>query len=256
MLSAITVREARKLRVVRKWKLPRSMEKGGIFYPYLSTHLSAAAQRKEQQGIAEISRHPLLTEKLAEIQFRVQHSGYWLGKNKCNSKRGDSALCPECGEVEDVIHTFCSCRKINKFWQKTFKWWGRRTSENVPTSPKETLLGIRPSHQSTSYKELALPFTYLRTQALSTIKNERSRRKKGIPARSTDQLLQDTLKNVQKSANSLYVAACKWDKWNPPKGEEVHYRSVRAFNETWVKSGLAKITPTKAQHVILRAHGH
>ena len=79
---------------------------------------------------------------------------------------------------------------------------------------------------------------------------------KGIPTRSTDQLLQDTLTNLQKNANSLYIAACKWDKWNPPKGEEAHHRSLQAFKEIWVESGLTKITPVKSQPVILRAHGH
>ena len=112
------------------------------------------------------------------------------------------------------------------------------------------------AHLSLSYKELALPFTYLRTQTLTTIKNERTRRRNGAPARSIDLLFQDTLKEVQKSANSLYIAARKWDKWNPPKEEEVHPRSVQAFKETWVQSGIAKITPAKSLPVLLRAPGH
>ena len=234
------------------------MEEGGIFRPFLSTHLSVAAQRKEQKEIAEISRHPMLTEKLAEVQFRIHHSGFWIGKHKCNTKRGDTSTCMECGEEENVIHTFCDCLKINTLWRKVFKWWRRRTSEVVKVTPKETLLGLRPDRDSLSFKELVLPFTYLRTQTISAIKNERTRRRNGVPARTVMQMFQNILKAVQKNANSLYIAACTWDKWHPPVKDKwkVHPRSLEAFKETWIQSGIAKITQSRSLPVILRARGH
>ena len=57
-LASLTVSSARKLYVARNWKLPRTMDKGGIFYPYLDTHLSAESQRQEQRKIAKNTTTP------------------------------------------------------------------------------------------------------------------------------------------------------------------------------------------------------
>ena len=120
----IALKEAKKNYVMQKWTPPRTMTKDGIFYPHLSTHLSAAAQRKEIREIFKLTRHPLLTEKMAELLYRTLHSGFWMGPNKCNKKRGDTHTCMVCGQVESVLHTFCECYKI--------------TRRETPTSPSDT----------------------------------------------------------------------------------------------------------------------
>ena len=136
------------------------------------------------------------------------------------------------------------------------KWWRRRTSESIAVTPKEVLLGIHSNDSSLQYNELSLPLTYLRTQTLSTIKKERSRVRKEKPARTVEQLCKLTLQELQKSANSLYINACNWDKWHPPKGDKVHPRSLQSFKETWISSGIAKLSKAKSLPVILRAPGH
>ena len=212
MLSSLTVGETRKIHVARRWSLPRTMAEGGIFRPFLSTHLSAAAQRKEQKEIAGISRHPLLTEKLAEIQFRIHHSGFWMGKHKCNKKRGDDPTCIECGKIEGIIHTFCDCQKINNFWKKVFKWWRGRTSEVIQATPKETLLGLRPDQDSLAFKELSLPFTYLRTQAINTIKNERMEFRRAQQIRC----FETPLKNYKKVLTPFTLLRASGTSGTPP----------------------------------------
>ena len=116
---------------MQKWTPPRTMTKDGIFFPHLSTHLSAAAQRKEIREIFKLTRHPLLTEKMAELLYRTLHSGFWMGPNKCNKKRGDIHTCMVCGQVENVLHTFCECYKITQFLTALLKWWEHRTSEQI-----------------------------------------------------------------------------------------------------------------------------
>ena len=157
--------------------------------------------------------------------------------------------------IESVVHSFCECYKVTKFLNTLLKWWERRTSERLSASPRTILLGIR-DEDPTQFKDLTLPFTYLRGHAISTIKNERLRLQKGIEARSVSQLVKDTLSEMQSSAIMLFVAAKEWDKWHPPKKEEVHFRSVRAFKETWVSTGLSVLTRTKSLPVILRVAGH
>ena len=134
-ISSLTVSLTRQLIVAQKWRTPRTMNKGGIFYPFLATNLPAQAQRQEQKEISKASRHPLLTEKLAEVQYRVLHSGYWIGQNKCNAARGDDPTCKECGQLEDIVHVFCSCHKITQLWHMIFKWWQHRTKEEVSVPP-------------------------------------------------------------------------------------------------------------------------
>ena len=231
------------------------MTKDGIFYPHLSTHLSVPAQRKEIREIFKLTRHPLLTEKMAELLYRTLHSGFWMGPNKCNKKRGDIHTCMVCGQVENVLHTFCECYKITHFLTALLKWWEHRTSEQLSVSPRTMLLGLR-DEDPTQFKDLTLPFTYLRGHAISTIKNERLRLQKGLEPRSVPQLVKDTLIEMQSSVNMLFEAAKEWDKWSPPKEKEVHLRSVRSFKEAWVDTGLAMFTRTKSLPVILRARGH
>ena len=231
------------------------MTKDGIFYPHLSTHLPEAAQRKEIREIFKLTRHPLLTERMAELLYRTLHSGFWMGPNKCNKKRGDIHTCMVCGQVESVLHTFCECYKIMQFLTALLKWWKHRTSEQLSASPRVILLGLR-DKSSVQFNDLTLPFTYLRGHAISTIKNERLRHQKGLESRPVSQLVKDTLLEIQSSANMLFAAAKEWDKWNPPQEKEVHLRSVQAFKETWIDSGVAFLTKTKSIPVILRAPGH
>ena len=77
-----------------------------------------------------------------------------------------------------------------------------------------------------------------------------------MPARTIKQLCQTTLRELQKSINSLYIHACSWDKWHPPGGEEVHPKSIQAFRDTWIDSGIARFTLVKSLPVVLRAPGH
>ena len=254
-LDRLTVGETRKMVIAQKWKAPRTLADGGIFHPYLSTGRSAAFQREEMREIFKIVRHPMLTEKMAELAYRVVHSGFWIGKNKCNRKRGDSPICVECGQVEDVIHTYCNCHKIDQLWSKLFKWWRNRTSEDLKNSPRVTLLGLR-EKESIQFKDLTLPLTYMRAHAFDIIKRERSSVRKEYPPRTPHKMMQATLSELQHSANALYIAACEWDRWHPPAGKEAHRNSVQAFKETWIDSGIAQLTYNKALPVLLTAAGH
>ena len=192
-------------------------------------------------------------------------SGFWIGENKCNKKRGDSPICKICGEIETVTHTFCLCKKAQPLWDSILKWWKKRTSEDLPGSPRVVLLGLREDDpddidaEDTQFSELTLPFTYLRTHTIDTLKKERQRIINGLEERTNKELVQLTLRELQKSANALYGAAKEWDKWNPPKEKEKHTtnpRTMTSFMEAWVHSGLAIPTKSASLPIILRAQGH
>ena len=111
----------------------------------------------------------------------------------------------------------------------------------------------------TQFSELTLPFTYLRTHTIDTLKGERQRILNGLEKRTNEELVQHTLRELQKSANALYGAAKEWDKWNPPKEKEKHTtnpRTMTSFMEAWVHSGLAIPTKSASLPIILRAQGH
>ena len=127
------------------------------------------------------------------------------------------------------------------------------------------LLGLREDDpddidaEDTQFSELTLPFTYLRTHTIDTLKRERQRILDGLEKRTNKELVQVTLRELQKSANALYGAAKEWDKWNPPKGEEKHTanpRTMASFLDAWVHSGLAIHTKSLSLPIILRAEGH
>ena len=126
------------------------------------------------------------------------------------------------------------------------------------------LLGLREDDpddidaEDTQFSELTLPFTYLRTHTIDTLKKERQRIINGLEERTNKELEQLTLRELQKSANALYGAAKEWDKWNPPKEDKhtTNPRTMTSFMEAWVHSGLALPTKSASLPIILRAQGH
>ena len=121
-LKNLTVKETRKSIIEERWKIPRTLDKGGILNSALSTNQSSIANKKKEiRNIFKAINHPSLTCSLNENAYRVIHSGYWIGENKCNTKRGDSTLCQVCNQTETIKHMYCDCNKINTFWSKLLK---------------------------------------------------------------------------------------------------------------------------------------
>ena len=201
--------------------------------------------------------HPLLLpERLAELAYKVIMSGFWLGSQKANRRRGDSEFCHHCHATETVEHAFFSCPKAKHVWQTLFEWWRLRTSESLDCSVRVALLGLRYSPNDDQdrpiYQELATPFVFLRTLTYETLHQERVRVRNGSPERSSGDLVTAIFKSMQRCACALLTAARSWDLWHPPKPNEVHPRSVEAFCEAWIHSGLAILTPSHDYPVVLR----
>ena len=123
-LEKITVRDIRKdtSSIAKKWKIPRTLDKEGIYSDALDNNSNKKNTKKEIKEVFDSINHPLLLGSLNENAYRVVHSGYWIGTNKCNTRRGDSSVCQICKEEETVKHMYCECNKIQAFWKKLFKW--------------------------------------------------------------------------------------------------------------------------------------
>ena len=259
----LSVRETRKSTIEAHWRVPRTMDKGGIFYDALSTTNSTTSNRKEIKEIFQNINHPMLMDSLNENAYRVLHSGYWIGENKCNKKRGDKSVCQVCNKVETIRHMYCDCHKINSFWKKLLSWWESRTSESLNNNARTVILGLRHNNlynKETSFPETSLPFSYLRAIAYSIIRKERAKLQKGIKDSTPEEMFRNTLQTLQLRANMLYLNAKKWEKWNRHNDKEVEKRdsiySMRSFCESWEDSGLVKLTGSHSLPVLIRARGH
>ena len=158
--------------------------------------------------------------------------------------------------METVEHVFFSCPKAKQIWERLLEWWRKRTGESLDCSVRVTLLGLRyhpdDDQDRLQFAELATPFAFLRTHTYDILHRERLRVRKRIPARSVEDLVSAVLKDLQRSACSLLHAARSWDLWHPPSGMDIHPRSVTAFFAAWVRSGLARLTPSRDYPVVLR----
>ena len=264
-LSLLSVSMARRIYNAKLWTCPRTFAEGadgfllsqsGIYCHALALSYKDAYRRREIRDIFRDSRHPLLPERLAELAYRVLVSGFWLGSNKIVRRRGDTDICSHCGLFETTEHVFCTCDKAQRVWEHLLKWWYRRTSEHVAPSVRALLLGLRyhpdDDQDTLRFEELALPFLFLRTHTYDVLKKERVKvHKGGIPSSPMD-LSSQVLRDLQHSTRALYKAACLWDRWHPPNGESIHFRSVAAFVSTWIKSGLALFTKSHIYPVLLR----
>ena len=113
---------------------------------------------------------------------------------------------------------YCNCHKVKALWNRLLQWWANCTSEDLNSNPRTVLLGLRDSHlynNTTSFPETSLPFTYLRTITLSTIKKERAKLQKGIKGGTVSSMFNTIMQTLQLRANMLYLRAKQWEKWNP-----------------------------------------
>ena len=76
-------------------------------------------------------------------------------------------------------------------------------------------------------------------------------------------MLKKTLQILQLRANMLFMNATKWEKskendkkHSKDKEESTSIYSLDFFHESWIESGIAKLTGSHSLPVLIRARGH
>ena len=82
--------------------------------------------------------------KLQSIQYKILHRiipcRKWLYKQKVI----DSQICNQCNEneVDDILHHFIKCSRLQNFWHSIELWWNRKAEYQIVLTNKHIIFGF------------------------------------------------------------------------------------------------------------------
>ena len=251
-----TVRSARLQYIATKFKLHETFNDEGIHGRELCSRTATAGTRgRAARQVMLRIKDPLLPAYLYDRLYKILISGYYVGPNKPGRKDPIAGQCAACHAPENVAHIFLYCGgpfQTNtgpyQLWTSLLKWWKKRTKQDLYPTHRTLLLGLVSANRdgaSIDYPDVKQAFLFLRACACSVLWAERCRIRSNAVPRTTERLHTVTMNDIQKHVNLLYTSACYWDDWNPPQENQVHPRSVQAFQTNWVSTGLVTIIHTK-----------
>ena len=51
-------------------------------------------------------------------------------------------MCPWCQEVDDTVHYFAECHKLQSFWSNFAKWYAGATDQKITITLEDIIVGI------------------------------------------------------------------------------------------------------------------
>ncbi len=73
--------------------------------------------------------------KIQTFQYRILHRIIPCNKRLHNIKNKDSDYCDYCGRVDDILHFFKKCPKVNDVWSYWINGWDNLSEITIKNSP-------------------------------------------------------------------------------------------------------------------------
>ena len=82
--------------------------------------------------------------KLQSLQYKFIHKIIPCRKWLHIQKVVDSPFCALCkdNELDDILHRFVECRKLNNFWSTLENWWNRTADYQISLTKKHIIFGL------------------------------------------------------------------------------------------------------------------
>jgi hypothetical protein len=104
---------------------------------------------KKQLGIEEKKWKTIFTiprvlrdTKIKAFQYKLLYKltpcNYYLKQ----IKKSDTDICNWCTKVDDSIHYFAECQKLNTFWSNFAKWFANATNTQVSITLEDIIVGV------------------------------------------------------------------------------------------------------------------